>query len=43
MYACMRLHVLVTGYDMMCRVCRVCAERVDCDAVSVNVWALNSS
>ena len=47
MYAYMRLRILLTTvYDMLCREChvrRVCAERVDCDAVWVDVWALSSN
>ena len=32
MHAYLLLRILLTVYDVLCRVCRECAEGVDCDA-----------
>ena len=43
MHAYLCLRILLTVYDVLCRVCRECAERVNCDAELIDVRALSSN
>ena len=43
MYAYLRLRMLLIAYNMMCRVCRVCAKRIYRNANLVDVRALSSN